>query len=178
MADTVTVARPYAEATFRLARETSSLDKWSGMLRLLDTVVSDERVARHVGDPNVSGPQLEGMLLGICGEQLDGAGRNFVQMLVHNDRVTLIPAIRALFEGLKLEHEGVLETEIFSAFAMDGAQVDELVRKLEAKYQRKVRAKVSVDQDLIGGVKIVVGDKVFDATVRGRLDAMSAALTR
>jgi F-type H+-transporting ATPase subunit delta len=79
---------------------------------------------------------------------------------------------------LRLEHEGVLEAQIHSAFAIDDAQVNELVKKLESKYQRKIRAEISVDPRLIGGVKIVVGDKVFDATVRGKLDAMSAALTR
>ena len=178
MAEIITIARPYAEAAFRLAREKASFDQWSEMLRLLDIVVRDERVAHSIGDPNVRGQQLEGLILGVCGEQLDGAGRNFVQVLVHNDRLAIVPAIRTLFEQLRLEHEGVLETQIYSAFAIDSAQVDELVRKLESKYQRKVRAEVSVDPQLIGGVKIVVGDKVFDATVRGKLDAMSAALTR
>ena len=178
MAEAITIARPYAEAAFRLARETKSFDRWSEMLNLLDTVVRDARVEARIGDPNVSGQQLENLILGICGAQLDGAGRNFVQLLVSNDRLTVVPEIRALFEQLKLEHEGVLETEIHSAFAIDAAQVDQLVRKLETKYQRKVRAEVVVDPQLIGGVKIVVGDKVFDATVRGKLDAMAAALTR
>jgi len=72
----------------------------------------------------------------------------------------------------------VLEAEIYSAFAIDDGQVAQLVNKLESKYQRKVRAQVSVDSTLIGGIKIVVGDKVVDATVRGKLDAMSAALIR
>lgn len=178
MAELITIARPYAEAAFRLAREKAAFDPWSEMLRLLDIVVQDERVARCLGDPKVSGQQLESLILGVCGEQLDGAGRNFVQVLVHNDRLTVVPAIRALFEQLRLAHEGVLEAQIHSAFAIDNAQVDVLVRKLESKYQRTVRAEVSVDPQLIGGVKIVVGDKVFDATVRGKLDAMSAALTR
>ena len=178
MAETITIARPYAEAAFRLAEETSAFDQWSGMLRLLDIVVRDERVALSIADPNVTGQQLEGLILGICGEQLNGAGRNFVQVLVHNDRLSVVPEIRTLFEQLKLAHEGVLETKIYSAFAIDSAQVEQLVRKIESKYQRKVRAQVSIDPQLIGGVKIVVGDKVFDATVRGKLDAMSAALTR
>jgi F-type H+-transporting ATPase subunit delta len=178
MAELVTIARPYAEAAFRLAREKNAFGSWSEMLRLLDIVVRDERVAHCIGDPKLSGPRLEGLILGICGEQLDGAGRNFVQILVHNDRLTAVPTIREMFEQLKLEHEGVLEAQIYSAFAIDSAQVNELVKKLESKYQRKVHADVSIDPQLIGGVKILVGDKVFDATVRGKLDAMSAALTR
>ena len=178
MAETITIARPYAEAAFRLAREKQAFGPWSEMLRLLDVVVRDERVARCIGDPNVSGQQLESLVLGVCGEQLDGAGRNFVQVLIDNDRLAVMPAIVGLFEQLKREHEGVLEVQIFSAFAIDDAQVDLLVKKLESKYQRKVRAEVSIDTQLIGGVKIVVGDTVFDATVRSKLDAMSAALTR
>ena len=177
MAETVTIARPYAEAVFRLAREQGDLDRWSQMLHLLEMVVQDEHIARGIGDPNWTGQQLESLVLGVCGEQLDGAGRNFVQVLVHNDRLGVVPAIRALFEELKREQEGVLEAQITSAFALDDEQQSRLVRRLESKYQRKVSAQVSVDPQLIGGVKIVVGDKVLDATVRGKLDAMAAALT-
>ncbi|MEK7231770.1 MAG: F0F1 ATP synthase subunit delta [Pseudomonadota bacterium] len=177
MAETVTIARPYAEAAFRLAREESALDRWSQMLHLLEIVVQDERIARGIGDPNWTGRQLESVVLGVCGEQLDGAGRNFVQVLVDNDRLGVVPAIRALFEDLKREQEGVLEAQIVSAFALDDEQQSALVRRLEAKYQRKVSAQISVDPQMIGGVKIVVGDKVLDATVRGKLDAMAAALT-
>jgi F-type H+-transporting ATPase subunit delta len=178
MAESVTIARPYAEAAFKLAREKNQLEAWSQMLRLLDLVVQDAAVAGSISDPNVSSEKLLGLILGVCGEQLDGAGRNFVQVLEHNNRLTLLPEIRAMFEALRLEHEGVLEAEIQSAFAIDDAQVAQLVKKLEGKYQRKVRARVSVDAKLIGGIKIVVGDKVVDATVRGKLDAMSAALIR
>ena len=178
MAETITIARPYAEAAFKLARENESLGPWSQMLELLDVVVRDEQVTRCIGNPNVTGGQLESLLLGVCGERLDGAGRNFVQLLVQNNRLAVVPEIRALYEQLKLEHEGILEAQIQSAFEIDDAQVAQLVAKLETRYQRKVRAQVSVDPQLIGGVKIVVGDKVFDATVRGRLEAMSAALIR
>jgi len=177
MAETVTIARPYAEAAFRLAREQGALDRWSQMLHLLAIVVQDEHIARAIGDPNLTNWQLENLVLGVCGEQLDGAGRNFVQVLVANDRLGVVPAIRGLFEDLKREQEGVLEAQITSAFALDDEQQSRLVHRLEAKYQRKVSAQVSVDPQLIGGVKIVVGDKVLDATVRGKLDAMAVALT-
>ena len=178
MAELVTVARPYAEAAFRLAREKSAFDQWSDMLGLLAAIVQDERIARSIGDPNMSGRQLESLIVDIGGNRLDDAGKNFVHVLTHNNRLAVLPAIHELFQKLRLEHESVVEAQIHSAFAIDGAQVGELVKKLESKYQRKVRAEVSVDPQLIGGVKIVVGDKVFDATVRGKLDAMSNALSR
>ena len=177
MTERITIARPYAEAAFRLARETNTLAQWSRMQTFLERVIKDEQVERCISNPNVSGRQLESLVLGVCGEQLDGAGRNFVQVLVDNDRLGVMPEIRALFEELKREHEGVLEAQITSAFALDDEQQSRLVRRLESKYQRKVSVQVSVDPQLIGGVKIVVGDKVLDATVRGKLDAMAVALT-
>lgn len=178
MAEIVTIARPYAEAAFKLANEQNDLPRWSQMLELLEAVIEDANVGRAIGDPNVSAQQLEALILGVCGERLDGAGRNFVQVLAHNNRLAMVSEIRSMFEQLRLAHEGVLEAEIHSAFTIDDAQVAELVNKLESKYKRKVRAQVSVDPALIGGIKIVVGDTVVDATVRGKLESLSAALIR
>jgi F-type H+-transporting ATPase subunit delta len=177
MAELVTIARPYAEAVFRLARDKGNLAGWSDMLALVAAVVADSRVEGCIGNPNVSAKQLEGLILGVAGDRLDGAGRNFVQVLVQNDRIGLIPEIRALYEALRREHEGALDVKIYSALPVTDEQTARLVARLEKSHKRTVRAAVEVDKNLIGGVRIVVGDKVLDATVRGKLDAMAAALT-
>lgn len=177
MAEPVTIARPYAEAVFRLAREKDNLAGWSGMLALLEAVAGDAQMQACIGDPKFSAQQIEALVLGIAGERLDGNGRNFVQVLAHAGRLELLPQIRALYEELRRAHEGVVEARIVSAMALDDAQAARLVRQLEAKYGRKVSAQIEVDPQLIGGVKIMVGDKVIDATVRGRLETMAAALT-
>lgn len=178
MAELATIARPYAEAAFRLAVENQRLGQWSDMLALVDGVVSDEKVAERIGDPNLAENALEGLILGSLGERLDGPARNFVQVLLQNRRLELVPTIRSLFEDLKRDHEGVLEAKVVSALPIDDDQVRPLLAALESKYGRKVSAHVEVYPELIGGVRIVVGDKVIDATVRGRLDAMAAALAR
>ena len=176
MAEPVTIARPYAEAVFKLAAEGNALPAWSDALANIDGVVADSRVQTCISDPKVSTQQLEALVLGVVGDKLSGDARNFVQVLVQNGRLDLMPLIRTHFEALKREKEGVLEAKIISALKMDDAQVRQLVAQLETKYQRKVIAQVETDASLIGGVKIVVGDKVIDATVRGKLDAMAAAL--
>jgi F-type H+-transporting ATPase subunit delta len=177
MAEPVTVARPYAEAVFKLAVEGNTLAAWSDALANINGVVGDARVQACISDPNVSAQQLESLVLGVIGDKMSGDARNFVQVLVQNNRLDLMPLIRSHFEALKREQEGVLEAKIISALPMDDAQVKQLVAQLETKYQRKVTAQVETDVSLIGGVKIVVGDKVIDASVRGKLDAMAAALT-
>ena len=177
MAELATIARPYAEAAFRLALEGSALQHWSDMLELIEAVVSDEQVASRIGDPNVNEHGLESLILGSLGDRLDGSGRNFVQVLVQNGRLQVVPQIRGLYEELKRDHEGVLEAKIISALPVGDDQVRPLLDALEKKYGRKVSAQIEVDPELIGGARIIIGDKVIDATVRGRLDAMAAALT-
>ncbi len=178
MAQLVTVARPYAEAAFRLALESGNLARWSDMLELIEAVARDGNVAKRIGDPNVDERALEGVILGALGDRLDGHGRNLVQVLIHNGRLELITHLRALYERLRREHEGVLEAKFISALPMTDDQVRPLVQALEKKYGRKVNAQVEIDPELIGGARIIIGDKVIDATVRGRLDAMAAALAR
>ena len=178
MAENVTIARPYAEAVFRLAKEKNALSQWGKMLALLQMVVTEPQVAAYISNPNFSAEQVESALLGICGEKLDGMGRNFVQVLARNDRLSLLPEIRELFEALKAEQEGVLEVKINSAFPLSKGQESELVQRLKNRYQRKVVTHLSVEPELIGGVVIAVGDHVLDATVRGKLEAMRTALTR
>lgn len=178
MAELVTIARPYAEAAFTLAVENRNLGGWSGMLALLESVLMDKDVAQHVADPNVDDRALESLLLGLLGDKLDGQGRNFLQVLVQNGRLTLLSQIRELYEELRREHEGVLEAQITSAMPVSDEQLRDLVATLEKKYGRKVTAHVDVDRDLIGGARIMVGDKMIDATVRGRLDAMALALAQ
>jgi F-type H+-transporting ATPase subunit delta len=177
MADAVTLARPYAEAAFKLAKQHQSFAAWSDTIQLLEAVTADPRVSTSINNPNFGTEQIERLLLGICGDRLDGHGRNFVQVLAQADRLVLLPQIRELYEQLRAEHEGVLEAKIQSAFPMTDEQVRALVARLEAKYKRKVTPQVGVDAELIGGVRVVVGDKVLDATVRGKLETMAAALT-
>ena len=181
MAEPVTIARPYAEAVYKLAREQNALVKWADALANLAAVVGDARVQALISDPNVSTQQLEGLVLGVIGNKLEtdisGEARNFIQVLAQNGRLDLTPHIREMYENLKREHEGVLEAQLISALPIGDDQIKALVATLEAKFKRRITARVEVDPQLIGGVKIVVGDKVIDATVRGRLDAMAAALT-
>jgi F-type H+-transporting ATPase subunit delta len=178
MAETVTIARPYAEAVFKLALEHGDFVRWSDTLELIAQVTADPGVRSLIGNPNIPAAEVEKLLLGVCGKDLDGAGRNLIQVLAHNRRLDVVPEIRTLYEALKAEHEGVYQARIYSAFEMDDAQLSQLVAELETKYGHKISATVDVDPSLIGGVKVVIGDRVLDTTIRGRLNAMAAALTR
>jgi F-type H+-transporting ATPase subunit delta len=174
MAEPSTVARPYAEAAFKLADGAGALAKWSEMLAGLAHVGQDERVRVAVADPNLPEAKVAGLFISIL--SLSGEGENFVRVLAANGRLDLLPQIREQFEALKNVREGTLEAEVHSAFELNDGQLGELVQRLEKKTGRKVRAKVVMDKNLIGGVKIVIGDKVIDGSARAQLAALETAL--
>ena len=176
MAEPSTVARPYAEAAFRLAEAGGALAKWSEMLAALAAVSADERVQRAVADPKLSDAQIAGLFISILAGRLTGEAENLARILAENRRLELLPEIRAQYEVLKNEREGVVEAEVQSAFELTEAQLADLVQRLEKKTGRKVRASVRVDSELIGGVKVVLGDKVIDGSARAQLAALETAL--
>ncbi len=176
MAEPSTIARPYAEAVYRLADSQGRLADWSAVLANLSAVAADARVRAVVGDPNVPAAKVAGLFISILSGKLSGDAENLVRVLAENGRLEVLAEIRAQYEALKNDREGTVEAEVFSAFDLDPAQVADLVSRLEKKTGRKVKARVSVDQSLIGGVKIVIGDQVIDGSARAQLGALENAL--
>jgi len=177
MAEIATIARPYAEAIFEVADAEGKLAVWSGVLARLAAVAANPDVLQLTGDPTVTPDALYGVIAGAVGE-LPAEAQNLLRVLIDNGRVAALPEVRDLFEALKNEREGVVDAEIASAFAVDDAQLAALVKDLEARFKRKVNPRVSIDNELIGGAKIVVGDEVIDGSVRGKLAAMAVALAK
>ena len=176
MAEPSTIARPYAEAAFRLADAQGKLAEWSAALANIAAVAADARVRAAIGDPNLPAAKVAGLFIAILAGKLTGETENFVRVLAENGRLEVLAEIRAQYEALKNAREGMVEAEIYSAFEMDAAQVADLVTRLEKKTGRKVKARVSVDKSLIGGVKVVIGDKIIDGSARAQLAALETAL--
>lgn len=176
MAEAATIARPYAVAVFRYAKEKKALANWSEMLAFVSAVVADARVSALIDDPKMTAAELEKLFLAIAGDKLDAGAVNLIKLLVEYGRLSVLPQITEIFEGLKAEDEGTQDAEITSPVKLDDTQVKKLVSRLEAKFNSKINAHVVVDPELVGGLKIVVGDTVIDATVHARLQDMAYAL--
>jgi F-type H+-transporting ATPase subunit delta len=177
MAELVTIARPYAQAVFSAAKDKGRLAQWSDMLRFMVEIWSDARVQLALANPKFTKDDVERLLLGICGERLDGGARNLLVILVRNDRLPALPHIADLYEQLREEHENVVEATVESAFPLSEQQLAALVASLERRSGRKVQATVRVVPELIGGVTLRIGDDVWDGSVCGQLHSMAVALT-
>lgn len=176
MAEAITIARPYAVAIFKLAKQNNKLQHWADELNFINAVVADAQVSAMIDDPKLSASALEQALLHIMAGKLSDTAVNLVKLLVENNRLTIVHDIVAAFQTLKDEDEGVLEAELTTAVKPADAQVKDLVKQLEAKFGKKIEAEVKVDPDLIGGIKIVVGDTVIDASIAGQLKSMEYAI--
>ena len=178
MAEIATVARPYAEATFKSALEHGRLGPVADGLLLMAAVARDEQMRSVLSDPKVSDEQKKQLFLAVAGERLDPLLKNLFVVLVDSHRDELIAEIAAQYDTLKHEHERVVRATITSAQPLDDHQRNEIVSALERRYGKKVEAEIAVDPQLLGGARVQVGDQVIHASVRDALAQMAAALTR
>jgi F-type H+-transporting ATPase subunit delta len=178
MAENSTIARPYAEALFSAAKDSAdSLQGTANHLQLLAELIEMEDVRQAVSDPRLDDAQRCDLVKGLLkGVKLDAHLDNFIELVVSNDRLLLMPEIAEQFQALKDKAEGVAQADIVSAFPMSDAQVSELVQLLEPKFNLKLKPHVTVDETLIGGVRVVVGDYVLDTSVQAQLNRMRDAL--
>lgn len=176
MAELTTIARPYAQAAFELARSAGSLDKWSDMLRVLGQIAGDSRVRSLLHDPKVSEQQRVEFFLSVAGDSLDEKGSNLVRVLAHYDRLAFLPEIAQIFETLKADSEGTIDVSFTSVTDVDEAYKGQLARALKTRLGREVRLHFDTDASLIGGAVIRAGDMVIDGSVKSRLEKLSGAL--
>lgn len=173
MAELATIARPYAEAAFRLACDKRALEVWSQALARLAQVAEQATAASLIGNPNVAAAKVEDVFASVTGGDAELA--NLVHLLSANARLTCLPEISTQFDAMKRGEEGIKRGVVYSAFPLDDGQVQNLKTLLEGRFGR-LELSVVVTPELIGGVKVVVGDQVLDTSVSGKLQAMRAAL--
>ena len=173
-----TLARPYAEAVFRLAREQKTLAGWSEMLKLASAVAADPQMDRLIDNPRVPRARFVEFFLDVCGKKLDKDGANFVRILTENHRLALLPEIAALYEELRASAEARVEAEVVSATAVSADQLKTIAAALKKRLGRDVTLATRLDPSLVGGIVIRAGDLVIDGSVRGKLGALATHLTK
>ena len=175
MAEFATIARPYAEAVFRVAVP-AKLNAWAETLSEMAQVAAVPEFQAMAHDPRIAHADVAATFLSALKVTVDEQTKNLVAELVDNGRLSLLAEIEHQFRELKNAYESTADAEIVSAFPMDGGQISDLVSALEKKFGRKLNATVTVDQALIGGVRVTVGDEVLDFSVSARLERMHTAL--
>lgn len=180
MAEKATVARPYARAAFAHAREANALAAWGDALNTAGAVVADPRVKKLIGNPKVQPAQLIDFVADVSAiggvGKVDSKVRNFLEELVRNRRLALLPEVAAMFEQMRNEIENIADVQVTSAVALNDAQRARLTEALKKRLKKDVRLRCEVDPKLIGGAVIRSGDWVLDGSVHARLQGLSSAI--
>jgi len=178
MAEKTTIARPYAQAAFDLSQAAGDLKSWSGMLQLVAMVTEDSTMKALIGNPGVQRDRLVGLIIDICGDNLNGAGKNFLRVLGENKRLNVLTEIAALYEQQRAEVEKTVDAQVVSAFALSDAQIVQFSEVLKKRLGRDVNLVAKVDASIIGGAIVQAGDLVIDGSITGQLNKLSHALLR
>lgn len=179
MAELATIARPYAEALYQASQSAAApdLNATAAWLDELAAIAADAQLQQLADNPKVTAQQVFDLIAGIAKTPLSATSGNFLKAVLGNDRLKVLPEIAQQFHQLKNRHGGRFDAVVQSAFAIDAAQLIELAASLEKRFGRKLNLSVEVLPQLIGGIRVVVGDEVLDTSVKARLQQMKAALT-
>ncbi len=176
MAELATIARPYAEALFQVARHNDA-KAWGEQVQALAQVAADASFRQFADNPKVSSDQVFDVIASASRQTLVPAVQNFLRTVIENGRIVALPAIAEQYHTLVNALSGVSDAIIYSAFPIESAALSDVVVTLEKRFGRKLSASVVIDPDLIGGIRVVVGDEVLDTSVKARLERMKVALT-
>ena len=183
MAETGTLARPYARAIFDLAREDDSLSAWSDALGAAGEVAGDPDASAFLARRELDDGARVSFLLSVCdvaghARMLDtGRGRNLLRLLAENRRLEVLPEISAQFDALKARAENTVKVRLVTAAGVEESVVGRIGAALERKLGRAVEVELQQDPELLGGAVIQAEGQVIDGSVKSRLSELAGALT-
>ncbi len=176
MSESITTARPYAQAAFDVAQSASDLKGWSDAIASLADSIKHPDVQAIIVNPRIAKAKVESLILGLLGAQASLQLQNFVRILVEKRRVRELPEIAEIFEALRAEAEKTAHVVVESAFELTITQQDAISVSMKKRLGRDIKLVCSINKDLLGGVVIRTGDSVIDGSIRTRLGEMATAL--
>lgn len=167
MINATTVARPYANAVFKLAEEKGAVKDWQNCLNILAIIAKNSNFLAIATSPKTKETDVIRLFESILERSLEGDFARFIGLLFQNKRLFLLSEISVLFEEKLREKAQRLRAVIQSAYPLDKRFVDRIASWLQEKYKRKVDIETYVNPELIGGVVVHLGDEVIDLSIKG-----------
>jgi F-type H+-transporting ATPase subunit delta len=175
MAELATIARPYAEAAYQVAKQ-FNVNAWGEQLEAFARITSDPALRQFAAAPQAQPAQVFEIIAAALTVPLTQGIDGLLRTLIDNGRLTALPQVAEQFHRLLNADTGISEATVYSAFPLEVAPLSELQTILEKRFGRKLVLSVVVQPELIGGVRVVVGDEVLDTSVKARLAQMKTAL--
>ena len=174
MAELATIARPYAEALFQATK--NDLQATAAWLDELAAIASNVQLLQFASNPKATTEQIMGVVKGVAKSQLSAAADNFLRAVVENGRLSALPEMAAQYREHVNAQSGSSDAAVYSPFEIAPAALADVMVLLQKRFGRTLHVKVEIEPELIGGIRVVVGDEVLDTSVKARLDQMKVAL--
>jgi F-type H+-transporting ATPase subunit delta len=177
MAEATTIARPYAQAVFEIARDENRFNEWSQSLSVLSAIASSDDMASVFGNPKFSTDALADLFISVAGDKIDDKAKNLIKAMADNNRLMVLPEVAEAYEALRAEEEKTVMAELISAKDVSDAQKQALAEALKKRLGRNVELSCRIDESLLGGAVIRAGDLVIDGSISGQLNKLASELT-
>ena len=176
MAELATIARPYADALYEVARK-GDLKQSAAELDAVAAVAGNAQLRQFASSPDADATQILDLMASVAQIPLSYATRNLLEAIIDNGRLAALPEVAVQFHERVNADSGASDAMIYSAFEINAEQLESVGATLEKRFGRKLLISVKVTPELIGGIRVVVGDEVLDTSVKARLEQMKMALT-
>lgn len=180
MIEFATVARPYAKALFELAEEKGRTESWLNGLMQAAWLAKQPKVAALIQDAGLDAQQKADEIINLLDADAvaDEEFKNFVHIAAQEKRLEVLPEIYSRYQELVLAKNHSKQAVIYTAFdVVSEGQRAKILSDLEQHFQTRLQADFITDANLIGGVKVVVGDQVLDLSVQDKLKRLYATMT-
>ena len=177
MIEYATIARPYAKAVFELANEKSQFDLWLDGLHQSAWLIQQPQVVDLINSVQLSdsdkAKQFLALLDGSCEAVKNAEFEKFIAVVSEEKRLVVLPEIYKQFKQQVLLEKGAQQAIVYTAYDV----VSKIVADLEQYFHVSLQATFVTDSKLIGGIKVVVGDKVLDLSIQAKLQQLYATMT-
>ena len=170
----------YAQALFDLAIETKAADAVEADLKALKAASQESADLRRLLSSPAYSAEEKGRALAAIGAKAEFSQttQNFIGVLAANRRASALPSIITSFERLMAAHKGVVAAEVTTAIKLTAAQAKGVKAALAQALGKEPEITTRVDPSILGGLKVKVGSRLFDASLRSKLDSLNFALKR
>ncbi|CAC9584718.1 ATP synthase delta chain (EC 3.6.3.14) [uncultured Gammaproteobacteria bacterium] len=177
----VTIAKPYANAVFSIAQQDKSHDDWKAVLEASAALVVDDQMQVYLDSPSASkqdkSSAIQSLVASVIDRKLNTKENEFLSLILANDRAAVLPSILSLFEDRSNSFDDAKAFSVISAYKLTATEEKNIVKDLSEKYNASVSIETTIDESLVGGLIIKLGDKVIDLSIKARTDELNLRLT-
>ncbi|MFP3019357.1 MAG: F0F1 ATP synthase subunit delta [Arsenophonus sp.] len=175
MSEITTISRPYAKAAFEFAVENQCVDNWQNMLSFIAEMTYNQEIGKLISS-SISPKILAKTFIMICGDKINEYVKNLIYIMSEYKRLSILPEVLKQFIQLRAFLEGAIDISIISSTKLTERQKFKISVKMEKRLFRKVNLNYKIDNSLIAGVIIRIGDLVIDNSVRGYIERLRDVL--